>query len=342
MFASSSLRLGLIATVLLAAGALAVAQDQPPQEIPLTEQIARNHEARQRGEEPPYPDAEKEYAQQSDAGRERPDSTRTRRPVGRQDGGTPAISPGGAAGTPAAPANPDPAGRTRVALQIGVGDEDWGWIVVELTDDKTPQTVANFLRYVDSGFYNGVVFHRIKPRYIAQAGGFLPDWSEKTDGLQPPVPNEAARGEKNKRGTIGVARSRHDPNSGTSQFYFNLVDNPRLDHGTDNPGYCVFGRITDGLDVLERIGTTRVRRSTLVTNEVSMPTNPPQIKAARRLAPGEPAPVTAAPQPDGQPASPEKPTPAGNPGEPENRREAPETPKEEQPAGDPPNEKPSA
>ncbi len=286
-----------------------------PAEIPITEKIARNHEARQKGEPLPYPEAEK----------------------GR-DAGKPEVQPGAPEGGAPQPANQpgqeQPAGdRTRIAFVVGQGDEEWGTIVVELDDQRVPQTVANFLKYVDSGFYSNTIFHRIKPRYIVQGGGVIADFVEKTEGVLPPIVNEAPRGDKNRKGTIAVARSRNDPNSGTSQFYFNLVDNPRLDHGTDNPGYCVFGRIVEGMEVLDRVATTRVRRSTIVTNEISMPLSPPMLKSVRRLAPGEvvtqptkpAAAAPATPKPGPTPASPApQPPPQDNPETPVEEPQQPE------------------
>jgi cyclophilin family peptidyl-prolyl cis-trans isomerase len=333
------MRLALSAVVILVCGTGALAQDAPPADIPLTEKVAKNHEARQKGEPLPYPEAEQDMERQRNEAERIKNDAAARARRAQEGGNTPAISPGGAAGTPAAVQD---TGKTRVAMTVGVGDEDWGTIVIELYDDRAPQSVANFLRYVDSGFYNGTIFHRIKPRYIVQGGGFVADFQEKTDGLQSPVPNEAARGEKNKRGTIAVARSRHDPNSGTSQFFFNLADNPRLDFSGENPGYCAFGRVVDGMEVLEKLATTRVRRSTLVTNEVSQPMTPPQIKVARRLAPGESVPSSAAPGPDGQPApaaQPPKPAapPGGDPADDEDKRDTGDAPPDGGQPGDKPN-----
>lgn len=292
-----------------------------PADIPVTEKIARNQEARQKGEPLPYPEADK--------GR---DAGNPEAQPGTPDGGAP--QPANQPGSPQ-PGQAQPAGEhTRVAFVVGQGDEEWGTIVVELDDQRVPQTVANFLKYVDSGFYNNTIFHRIKPRYIVQGGGVMADFVEKTEGVLPPIVNEAPRGDKNRKGTIAVARSRNDPNSGTSQFYFNLVDNPRLDHGPDNPGYCVFGRIVEGMEVLERIATTRVRRSTIVTNEISMPLSPPMLKSVRRLAPGEvvtqpPKPATPAPATPKSGSTPATPAPQPAPQDnPEKPAEEPRQPDE--------------
>jgi len=131
-----------------------------------------------------------------------------------------------------------------------------GSFVVELYPDKAPQTVANFLQYVNSGFYPGTVFHRTIDRFMIQGGGFTADLKEKL--TLPPVVNESNNGLKNEPGTLAMSRA-FDPNSGTSQFFINLNDNKFLNYYRPDPhyiGYCVFGKVIRGMDVVERIGHT--------------------------------------------------------------------------------------
>ncbi|MCP5419553.1 MAG: peptidyl-prolyl cis-trans isomerase [Gammaproteobacteria bacterium] len=129
-----------------------------------------------------------------------------------------------------------------------------GVIVLELDPDKAPQTVANFVQYAKSGFYQGTVFHRVIPDFMIQGGGFTPDFQEKD--TRPPIPNEASNGLKNARGSIAMART-PDPNSATAQFFINLKDNAFLDYpAQDGWGYAVFGRVVEGMDVVDQIGRT--------------------------------------------------------------------------------------
>lgn len=125
-----------------------------------------------------------------------------------------------------------------------------GSFVVELDGRRAPLTVANFVQYVEEGFYDGTVFHRVIPGFVAQAGGFDKDLAEKT--TRKAIFNESGNGLSNRRGTIAMART-NAPHTATAQFYINLSDNPKLDPNPGRWGYCVFGMVTDGLDVLERI-----------------------------------------------------------------------------------------
>ncbi len=130
-----------------------------------------------------------------------------------------------------------------------------GAIVIELEPDRAPRTVANFLAYVREGFYDGTVFHRVVPGFVIQGGGFTASLERKP--THPPIPNEAAAsGLANRRGTVAMARTA-DPDSATSQFYINLRDNPALDPRPGSAGYCVFGRVVEGMDVVDRIGGVR-------------------------------------------------------------------------------------
>ena len=135
-----------------------------------------------------------------------------------------------------------------VVFKTSVGD-----IEIQLDPKNAPVTTANFLAYVDKKFYDGTIFHRVVRGFVAQGGGFTSDMQQKlTDA---PIKNEAANGLHNVRGTISMART-NDPNSATSQFFLNFVDNSagKLDPGGFSPeGYAVFGKITKGMDVLDKL-----------------------------------------------------------------------------------------
>ena len=152
-----------------------------------------------------------------------------------------------------------------------------GAITIELDDDKAPGTVANFLQYVDDGFYDGTIFHRVIPRFMIQGGGFTPDMKQKR--ARPPIPNEAKNGLGNQRGTVAMART-SDADSATSQFFINLADNAFLDHGSRDFGYAVFGRVTDGLDVVDCIAGVPTTRN---GPHADVPAEPVLIEAAERL-----------------------------------------------------------
>jgi len=126
-----------------------------------------------------------------------------------------------------------------------------GAFVVELDPQRAPFTVENFLDYVRSGYYPGTIFHRVVHGFVAQGGGFTPDFAEKPTNQA--VINESGNGLGNMRGTIGLARTRA-PHSGTSQFYLNLADNAALNPRPTRWGYAVFGRVTEGMDVIDEIG----------------------------------------------------------------------------------------
>ncbi len=128
-----------------------------------------------------------------------------------------------------------------------------GVITLELDADKAPVTVENFLGYVTSGHYDNTVFHRVIDNFMIQGGGFGPGMKEKS--TRDSIRNEADNGLKNTRGTIAMART-NDPHSATAQFFINVVDNDFLDFRAPNAqgwGYCVFGRVSDGLDVIDKI-----------------------------------------------------------------------------------------
>jgi len=137
----------------------------------------------------------------------------------------------------------------KVLLKTSMGD-----IVIELLADKAPVTVENFLSYVDDGFYDGTIFHRVIGSFVIQGGGFTPDMVRKP--TKQPIVNESDNGLSNKRGTIAMARL-SDPNSATSQFYINVQDNPSLDRTANKPGYCVFGKVAEGMDVIDEMRQVR-------------------------------------------------------------------------------------
>ena len=127
-----------------------------------------------------------------------------------------------------------------------------GDITLRLFQDKSPLTVANFLAYVDAGFYNGTVFHRVIPDFMIQGGGFLPDMTEKT--TQAPVANESKNRLHNNRGTVAMART-NDPDSATAQFFINQRNNLQLDWAPGRDGYTVFGEVILGMDIVDFIAT---------------------------------------------------------------------------------------
>lgn len=125
-----------------------------------------------------------------------------------------------------------------------------GNIVVELFEKEAPISAANFRRYAEDGFFDDTVFHRVIPNFMIQGGGMPADMSRKE--TRPPIENEAKNGKKNLRGTLAMART-SEVNSATSQFFINLRDNAFLDHSARDFGYAVFGRVTDGMDVVDKI-----------------------------------------------------------------------------------------
>ena len=134
----------------------------------------------------------------------------------------------------------------KVKLETSMGN-----IVIELDEKAAPVTVKNFLGYVQKGFYNGTIFHRVIPNFMIQGGGFTSDMQQK-QGRQPII-NEAKNGLKNDRGTIAMART-NNPNSATCQFFINHKNNDSLNYsGADNPGYTVFGRVAEGMEVVDKI-----------------------------------------------------------------------------------------
>ncbi len=161
----------------------------------------------------------------------------------------------------------------RVVLETSMGN-----IVLELDADKAPVTVENFLKYVDDGFYDGTVFHRVIPTFMIQGGGFTPDGKEKA--TRAPIKNEWNNGLKNKRGTIAMART-NSPDSATAQFFINVGENDRLSQPVSGgAGYAVFGLVVDGMDVVDRI--KGVEATTNEMGEKAKPVKPILINKAKR------------------------------------------------------------
>jgi cyclophilin family peptidyl-prolyl cis-trans isomerase len=157
-----------------------------------------------------------------------------------------------AAGLPAAAKGPVDNPRLRMTTSLGV-------IELELDAQRAPGTVRNFMNYVERGFYKDTIFHRVIPGFMIQGGGFGTGMREKTTGVR--VKNEADNGLKNLAGTLAMART-SDPQSATAQFFINTVDNPALDHRdkTDRGwGYAVFGKVTNGMDVVKKIESVPTR-----------------------------------------------------------------------------------
>ena len=136
-------------------------------------------------------------------------------------------------------------GNPMVIMSTSMGD-----IKIELYRDKAPITFENFLAYVNDKFYDGTIFHRVIPGFMTQGGGFAPEMQQKT--TKPPIKNEADNGLKNDTGTIAMART-SEVDSATSQFFINLTDNDFLNHGNRDFGYAVFGKVAEGMDVVNKI-----------------------------------------------------------------------------------------
>jgi peptidyl-prolyl cis-trans isomerase A (cyclophilin A) len=163
-------------------------------------------------------------------------------------------------------------------------DTSVGKITVQLDAKKAPITVENFLKYVDKGFYDGLVFHRVMPGFMIQGGGMEDvngTLKEKTEGALAPIKNESRNRLRNDRGTIAMAR-KPDPNSATSQFFINHNNNANLDEAPG--GYCVFGKVTEGLDVVDAIAKvqTTTKRDKFGNSHEDVPVKPVIIKSIKR------------------------------------------------------------
>lgn len=155
-----------------------------------------------------------------------------------------------------------------------------GAIEIELYADKAPATVQNFLGYVDAGFYNGTIFHRVIPNFMIQGGGFGPGLEQKP--ARGPIQNEADNGLKNIAGTLAMART-SDPHSASAQFFINTKDNSFLDHQGKTPqgwGYAVFGKVTKGMDVVKKIAAVQTRNA---NGHGDVPVKDVRIRKAERI-----------------------------------------------------------
>jgi peptidyl-prolyl cis-trans isomerase A (cyclophilin A) len=152
-----------------------------------------------------------------------------------------------------------------------------GEVKIETFPTEAPVTVENFLAYVDAGFFDGTIFHRVIPDFVIQGGGFSADMRPKA--TRPPITNEAENGLKNLRGTLSMARTQ-EIHSANSQFFINLKDNPFLDHSAGNFGYAVFARVVEGMDVVDRVA--QVETGTLGHHQ-DVPIEPVVILSARQV-----------------------------------------------------------
>jgi len=159
-------------------------------------------------------------------------------------------------------------------------DTSKGKIVLELYPDRAPETVTNFLSYVDAGYYNGTIFHRVIPDFMIQGGGFTADMKRKT--TRPPIKNEADKGLKNERGTIAMART-GDPHSATAQFFINSKNNDFLNFRSKTQqgwGYAAFGKVVEGLKTVDAISAVQTRTRGRFRD---VPAEPVVIKSAAQL-----------------------------------------------------------
>jgi len=151
-----------------------------------------------------------------------------------------------------------------------------GDIVIELNEEKAPITVANFIQYAEDGFFEGTIFHRVIKDFMIQGGGFTPDMQR--ENTRDPIQNEAANGLPNERGTLAMART-NDPHSATSQFFINHADNAFLNHvPQQNDGYAVFGRVVEGMDVVDEIASVS---TTVQAGMQDVPVEPVSILSAK-------------------------------------------------------------
>jgi peptidyl-prolyl cis-trans isomerase A (cyclophilin A) len=166
--------------------------------------------------------------------------------------------------------------KTEAKKPVVTLETSLGSIVLELDPDRAPISVANFLSYVDSGFYSGTIFHRVIPDFMIQGGGFTADMAQKP--TKSPIKNEADNGLQNDSFTIAMART-SVVDSATAQFFINLRDNDFLNHGGRDFGYAVFGKVIKGTDVVQKIAA--VKTTTKVGNQ-NVPVEPVVIKSAKR------------------------------------------------------------
>jgi len=165
-------------------------------------------------------------------------------------------------------------GPGMVKLETSIGE-----IVIELNEKAAPVSVKNFLQYVEEGFYNGLIFHRVIKNFMIQGGGFTADMQRKQ--IRPPIVNEANNGLKNDRGTIAMART-NDPDSATSQFFINHVNNDSLNYVNERkPGYTVFGKVVKGMEIVDAIAAVKTTTRHGMRN---VPVEPVIIKSASTVS----------------------------------------------------------
>lgn len=216
---------------------------------------------------------------QGTPGSDKPAATPASQPAGEQPKTGAAPAAGDADGKAPTAHTQEPA-LVYVKMTTSMGD-----IVIELNNEKAPLSTANFLSYVDKGFYDGTIFHRIIPNFMIQGGGFTPDMSQKSTG--PGVKNEWKNGLKNVRGSVAMARTAV-ADSGTSQFFINVVDNGFLDQPRDGAGYAVFGKVVSGMDVVDKI---KAVPTGLKNGMPDVPVDPVLIKSVKRTEAPAAAPV---------------------------------------------------
>ncbi|MCC5822363.1 MAG: peptidyl-prolyl cis-trans isomerase [Planctomycetes bacterium] len=181
-----------------------------------------------------------------------------------------------AAGEAAAPAEPETKETAPVIVRL---ETSKGNIDIELNQEKAPISVENFLKYVDDGFYNDTIFHRVIPNFMIQGGGFTEDMNQKP--TRPGIKNEWRNGLSNTRGTIAMARLGRQPDSATAQFFINVADNAFLDEPRDGAGYAVFGKVTaESMEVVDAIRQVRTGNR---GPHGDVPVEPVVIKKASRL-----------------------------------------------------------
>jgi peptidyl-prolyl cis-trans isomerase A (cyclophilin A) len=177
--------------------------------------------------------------------------------------------------TTTAMANPNAQSKddtTKVVLTTNVGT-----ITILLFEREAPISTKNFLAYIDSGFYGGLIFHRVIPGFMAQGGGFLKNLT-KRQTILPPIKNESDNGMKNDRGTLAMARTM-DPHSATSQFFINVADNAALNISSQGWGYAVFGKVIEGMDVVDKIVSVKTETKNGMKD---VPVDPIIIISAKR------------------------------------------------------------
>jgi cyclophilin family peptidyl-prolyl cis-trans isomerase len=167
-------------------------------------------------------------------------------------------------------------GTAQGANPVVIMETSLGTIKIELFEDKSPVTVKNFLTYVDDKHYDGTIFHRVKDTFMIQGGGFDADGKEKKS--REPIKNEASNGLSNKKGTLAMARTM-DPDSATAQFFVNTVDNNFLDKNDGSAGYCVFGKVIEGMDIVDKIKSVKTVKGRLSDWQ---PVETVTIKSVRR------------------------------------------------------------